>query len=209
MAYRNDPRVRVLRKYGILIDAEPEVLDSIPGKLPPADGDMTFHQWKLSVFGEVADVGVFSLEWPYGNTKMKTLSGWGGEYVKQVLRHQTKVASRRKQDELEALEQELAEAASEAHVPKELLEEEVDELDDRLQPSVKEFFARELKNVEDDASMGQLLKEMLLFMNNAAAGFAKAQWHNDQCQQQVKALKEQVEDLKRQLGERGQDNEQP
>ncbi|MBZ9557604.1 hypothetical protein KGQ96_05960 [Halomonas coralii] len=186
MAYWNDPRVRILRKYGILIDAEPEVLDSLPGKLPPVDGDMTFNQWKLSIFGEAVDVGIFSLEWPYGNTKMKTLSGWGGESVKEVLNHQTKLTRRRKQEELEALQVELAEAAGQAHVPKGLLEEEVDDLGDTLQPSVKEFFARELKNVEDDVSVQQLLQKMLLFMNSAAAGFA-------QCQQQVENLQKRLD----------------
>ena len=209
MAHWNDPRVRVLKKYGILIDAEPEVLASLPGKLPAADDDMTFHQWKLSVFGEPVDVGIFSLEWPYGNTKMKTLSGWGGEHVKQVLRHQTKVAKQRKQEELEALELELAEAASQAHVPKELLEAEVDDLGEKLQESVREFFVRELENVEDDVSVEQLLQKMLRFMNASAAEFAKTQRKHKQCQQQVEALEEQVKDLKRQLGERGQGDEQP
>ncbi|MBZ9573733.1 hypothetical protein [Modicisalibacter sp. MOD 31.J] len=188
MAYWNDPRVRILRKYGILIDAEPEVLDSLPGKLPPVDGDMTFNKWKLSVFGEAVDVGIFSLEWPYGNTKMKTLSGWGGEYVKEVLNHQTKLTRQRKQEELEALQLELAEAAGQAHVPKGLLEEQVDDLEDTLQPSVKEFFARELKNVEDDVSVQQLLQKMLLFMNSAAAGFA-------QCQQQVETLQKRLDGM--------------
>lgn len=188
MAYWNDPRVRVLKKYGILIDAEPEVLESLPGKLPPADGDMTFNQWKLSVFGEPVDVGIFSLEWPYGNTRMKTLSGWGGEYVKQVLRHQAKVARQRKQEELEALELELAEAAGEAHIPKELLEAEVDDLEDTLQPSVREFFARELENVDDDVSMEQLLQKMLRFMNTAAAGFAQSQQRVEQLQNRLDAL---------------------
>ncbi|WP_322529105.1 hypothetical protein R5R73_05840 [Salinicola sp. LHM] len=188
MAYWNDPRVRVLKKYGILIDAEPEVLESLPGKLPPADGDMTFNQWKLSVFGEPVDVGIFSLEWPYGNTRMKTLSGWGGEYVKQVLRHQAKVARQRKQEELEALQLELAEAAGEAHIPKELLEAEVDELEDTLQPSVREFFARELEKVDDDVSMEQLLQKMLRFMNTAAAGFAQSQQRVEQLQSRLDAL---------------------
>lgn len=188
MAYWNDPRVRVLKKYGILIDAEPEVLESLPGKLPPADGDMTFNQWKLSVFGEPVDVGIFSLEWPYGNTRMKTLSGWGGEYVKQVLRHQAKVARQRKQEELEALELELAEAAGEAHIPKELLEAEVDDLEGTLQPSVREFFARELENVDDDVSMEQLLQKMLRFMNTAAAGFAQSQQRVEQLQNRLDAL---------------------
>ncbi len=188
MAYWNDPRVRVLKKYGILIDAEPEVLESLPGKLPPADGDMTFNQWKLSVFGEPVDVGIFSLEWPYGNTRMKTLSGWGGEYVKQVLRHQAKIARQRKQEELEALELELAEAAGEAHIPKELLEAEVDELEDTLQPSVREFFARELEKVDDDVSMEQLLQKMLRFMNTAAAGFAQSQQRVEQLQNRLDAL---------------------
>ncbi|CAO1661536.1 hypothetical protein [Salinicola sp. NYA28a] len=188
MAYWNDPRVRVLKKYGILIDAEPEVLESLPGKLPPADGDMTFNQWKLSVFGEPVDVGIFSLEWPYGNTRMKTLSGWGGEHVKQVLRHQAKIARQRKQEELEALQLELAEAAGEAHIPKELLEAEVDDLEDTLQPSVREFFARELEQVDDDVSMEQLLQKMLRFMNTAAAGFAQSQQRVEQLQNRLDAL---------------------
>ncbi|OLO10467.1 hypothetical protein BTW10_14000 [Chromohalobacter japonicus] len=194
MAYWNDPRVRVLKKYGILIDAEPEVLDSLPGKLPPADGDMTLHQWKLSIFGEPVDVGIFSLEWPYGNTKMKTLNGWGGEYVKQVLRHQAKVAKQRKQGELEALQLELAEAAGKAHVPKELLEAEVDDLEDSLQPSVKEFFARELEKVDDDVSMEQLLQKMLRFMNTAAAGFAQSQQRIEKLQKRLDALEPDTAD---------------
>lgn len=191
MAYWNDPRYRVLKKYGILIDAAPEVLERLPGQLPPVEGDMTFHQWKLSVFGEAVDVGIFSLEWPYGNTRMKTLSGWGGEHVKQLLRHQTKVARKHKQAEMDALELALAEVAGEAHVPKELLEAEVDDLGNSLQPSVQEFFARELENVDDDVSVEQLLQKMLRFMNAAAAGFA-------QCQQRVEQQEKQLEQLHRQ-----------
>lgn len=192
MAYWNDPRFRVLKKYGILIDAEPEVLAGLPGKLPPADDEMTFHQWKLSVFGEPVDVGIFSLEWPYGNTKMKTLSGWGGEHVKQVLRHQTKVAKQRKQEELEALQLELAEAAGEAHIPKELLEAEIDDQADTLQPSVREFFANKLEHLDDNVSMQRLLQEILQFINSAAAGFAKSQQRIAQKEQQIENLQKQI-----------------
>lgn len=188
MAYWNDPRVRVLKKYGILIDADPEVLASLPGRLPAAEGDMTFHQWKLNVFGEPVEVGIFSLEWPYGNTKMKTLSGWGGEHVKQVLRHQARIAKQRKQAELEALQLELAEAAGEAHIPKELLEAEVGDLEETLQPSVKAFFASKLESLDEDVSVEQLLQEMLRFMNSAAAGFAKSQQRVEQLQQRLDEL---------------------
>lgn len=205
MAYWNDPRVRILKKYGILIDAEPEVLGSLPGKLPAVDGDMTFHQWKLSIFDELVDVGIFSLEWPYGNTKMKTLSGWGGEYVKQVLRHQTKAANQRKQEELDALQLKLAEAVGEAHIPKELLDAEVDDLADTLQPSVRQFFDRELKNVEDDVSVEQLLQKMLSFINSAAAGATQARRREERCQQQVEQLQRQVEELRQKLGELNRD----
>lgn len=99
MAYRNDPRVRVLKKYGILIDADPEELASLPGRLPPASG--------------------------------------------------------------------------EAHIPKELLEAEVDDLEETLQPSVKALFASKLESLDEDVSVEQLLQEMLRFMNSAAADFAK------------------------------------
>ena len=188
MAYWNDPRVRVLKKYGILIDANPEVLNSLPGKLPTADGDMTFHQWKLGVFGEPVDVAIFSLEWPNGNTKMKTMSGWGGEHVKQVLLNQTKVARRRKQEELTALQQELEDLADQTLVSKELLEIEVDDLSGELQPSVKAFFARELDNVRDDVSAEQLLQKMLRFMNSAAAGFAQSEQLVGQLQKKLDEL---------------------
>jgi len=188
MAYWNDPRVRVLKKYGILIDANSEVLDSLPGKLPPADGDMTFHQWKLGIFGESVDVAIFSLEWPNGNTKMKTMSGWGGEHVKQVLLHQTKIAKQHKQEELKALQQKLEGLADQTHVSKELLEIEVDDLSDELQPSVKAFFTRELENVNDDVSVEQLLQKMLRFMNSAAAGFAQSEQLVEQLQKQLDEL---------------------
>tara|TARA_R110001583_G_scaffold183409_1_gene342023 strand:+ start:4182 stop:4760 length:579 start_codon:yes stop_codon:yes gene_type:complete len=190
MAYWNDPRVRVLKKYGILIDADPDVLNSLPGKLPAANGDMTFHQWKQAVFGEPVDVAIFSLEWPNGNTKMKTMNGWGGEHVKQVLLNQTKVARRRAQDELTALQQELEDLANETPVSKELLDIELDDLSGELQPSVKSFFARELDNVSEDVSVGQLLQKMLRFMNSAAAGFA-------QSEQVVGKLQKKLDELNR------------
>jgi len=202
MAHETDPRVRVLRKYGILIDAEQDVLDRIPGRLPAVDGDMTFHQWKKDIFGEAAEVGVFSLDYPYGNTRMKTLSGWGGEYVSQVIRHQTALTRNRKQAELDELGKRLAEAVAEAHVPRELLEMEIEELEDTLQASVRDFFDRQLPRLGEDISMEQLVKEMLHYMNRVAAEFSRAQAREDRLKEQVDQLQEQVEVLKGQLAER-------
>jgi len=204
MAHQTDPRVRVLRKYGILIDAEPDVLDRIPGRLPAVDGDMTFHQWKKDIFGEAAEVGVFSLDYPYGNTRMKTLSGWGGEYVSQVIRHQTALTRNRKQAELDELGKRLAEAAAEAHVPSELLEMGVEDLEVKgtLQESVRDFFDRQLPRLDEDISMEQLVKEMLHYMNRVAAEFSRAQAREDRLKEQVDQLQEQVEVLKGQLADR-------
>ena len=186
MAYWNDPCVRILNKYGILVDAEPEVLDQLPGLLPPYDGDMTFHQWKLGTFGDAVEVAVYAPMLPAGNTRMKTLANeWGGEHVKRVLRRRDALARQRKQDELEALQQGLSDAAGEAQVPKALLEAEVDDLDDHLQPSVREFFERELPGVQEDVSIDELLQKMLRFMNDAAGGFARERRRADDLQHRL------------------------
>jgi hypothetical protein len=73
-------------------------------------------------------------------------------------------------------------------VSKELLEIEVDDLSDELQPSVKAFFTRELENVNDDVSVEQLLQKMLRFMNSAAAGFAQSEQLVEQLQKQLDEL---------------------
>jgi hypothetical protein len=208
MAHQTDPRVRVLRKYGILVDADPDVLGRIPGRLPPVDGDMTFARWKKEIFGEAAEVGVFSLEYPSGNTRLKTLSGWGGEHVSQVLRHQTSLTRKRKQEELRGLEKELKSleealsgAVAEAHVPRDLLEMEVEELEGTLQNSVREFFNRQLPRLGEEITMEQLVKEMLHYMNRVAAEFSRAQAREDRLKEQVDQLQDQVEVLKGQLAD--------
>lgn len=190
---------RILTKYGILIeDINGDVgrLEKVHHAVP----DETFKQWKVRMFGEnLPDMAIYVPWIPTQQTRMSTLKDiCASEYILRAMKEyralskeeaesvtedakkQIKEAKNQIKDakaSKEVLEAQLAEKDKELNainmVPIEVLEDLVVQMGDDIQPSVKEFMDRYLKEDHEEVDTKKLLAQLLNLYNRAVAQYRK------------------------------------
>lgn len=151
---------KILNTYGLIVDFEGEQHRSnVPS---PVKGE-SFSEWKLRVLGdEVTNVVVYAPYAPRGNKKIQTLQAEASaEHLEKTFKLLKKNFAKQK-----AIAKEET-ALAFASVPKDTLQDLVDEFYESLEPSVQEFFQNCLASMETDIDTETLIRELLVRYNAA------------------------------------------
>lgn len=155
---------KILNTYGLIVDFDGELHRSnVPS---PVKGE-SFSQWKLRVLGdEVSNVVVYAPYAPRGNKKIQTLQAEASaEHLEKIFKLMKKNFAKQKVIEVSVAKEETALAF--ASVPKDTLQDLVDEFYESLEPSVQELFRDFLASMETDIDTETLLRELLVRYNVA------------------------------------------
>ena len=154
--------IRVLNKYGFMIDGPEESLKDI-ARFPKPNETETFKQWKHRVIKDPnVKITVYVPYEPAPQTRISTLiKTSGGQHLKKTFRHYERLKGKK----LVEARQELSDSYS--TIAKKTLVELIDELDDELQPSVLEFFGRYIKSTEDKIGIELLLQDLIRAYNES------------------------------------------
>lgn len=155
---------KILNTYGLIVDFEGEQHRSnVPS---PVEGE-NFSQWKLRVLGnEVSNVVVYAPYEPSGNKKIYKLQAEANaEHLEKTFKLLKKNFAKQKAIEVSVAKEETALAF--ACVPKDTLQDLVDEFFESLEPSVQEFFQNCLTSMETDIDTETLIRELLIRYNVA------------------------------------------
>jgi hypothetical protein len=158
---------RVMRKYGVLVDFEGDVeKTNVPE--PLENHRESLHQWTARVFGKnINEVVVYMPQSLNGRRLLANLqSDVGADHIKSVidaLAKVKKVQTRVKVKKATAKTERIF-----STFPKETVQEHLNELGNALEPSVKEFFARQLNESAEDIDAETLLKELMISFNDVA-----------------------------------------
>ncbi len=159
---------RIFKKYSLLVDFE-----GTPHRVnvPEEIENETFARWKKRVLGsDVENVVVFVAIKPDPRTRIKTLKKWGEpNYLKKIF---TMLARANREQKNEAVNEAITEAivATEnyfTNFSKETLADLLIDSEDKLEPSVQEFFNNFLNSTKEDIDTEELLKCLLVAYNNA------------------------------------------
>jgi hypothetical protein len=162
MSSKENYSYKILNIYNLIVDFEGE---HQPLKtLSPVD-DETFAKWKRRVLGDaVTDVVLYVPITPAGNTRIRTLQSWASaSNMKKTFRMMKKGLSEKSAIKIIAAKDELAREL--ISFPKDTLTDLVDDFQESLEPSVKEFFNNFLENIDGDVQTETLIRELLVRYN--------------------------------------------
>lgn len=172
MSTKEEYCFRVLRKYGLLVNFDGEV-----GKVnvpEPLDGsDETLAHWIDRVLGvDVSNVVVYRPESLNGTRRIAKLQTFvDAVHLRQVLRAQTKVKNAQAVVKVEKAVEKTEHIFS--TLPKGTIEDHLAEFGESLEPSVRDFFERQISNSPDDVSTEILLKNFIKSFNDVACEYRK------------------------------------
>lgn len=161
-----------MRKYGLLVNFDGEV-----GKVnvpDPLEGnDETLAHWINRVLGpNVSKVVVYAPESPAGMRKITKLQvAVDAVHLRQVLRAQTKVKNAQAVVKVEKAVEKAEHLFS--TLPKGTIQDYLAEFGESLEPSVKDFFERQIAESPDDVSTETLLKNLIKSFNDVACEYRK------------------------------------
>ena len=158
---------KVLRTYGLLVNFDGEV-SRVNVPAPLEDNDETITQWRKRVLGpDVSNLVVYMPEVLTGTRKLSKLQrAVDATHLRQVLRAQGKAK--------EALGLAKTEKAVEktermfSTFSKDTIQDYLDELGDSLEPSVKEFFERQIEKSTGEIGADKLLQDLIIRFNDVA-----------------------------------------
>jgi hypothetical protein len=161
---------RILKAYSLIVD-----FDGTPSrkKVPaPKEGE-TYKRWKERVLGNaVRDVVLYAPIDPGPQRKISTLQNLtGAEHLEKMFKTVEKTKDKQKTAAIEKAVINTKQAL--ISFPKDNLELLLDELGDKLEPSVREFFDRFLKSARTDIDTEELLRALLLTYNNVVSRYRK------------------------------------
>lgn len=164
MSTKEEYCFRVMRKYGLLVnfDGEPRT-SNVPDLVD--DGDETLAQWIRRVLGpDVENVVVYTPKVLVGTRKIRKLQNLvEAPHLKQVVKAQAKV-----KNALAAVKTNKAIERTErifSTISQDTIQEQLDNIGDALEPSVKEFFQRTIENTEDGVDTEKLIKQLMTRIN--------------------------------------------
>lgn len=172
MSTKEEYCFRVLRKYGLLVNFDGEVTRvNVPDALD--DSDETLKQWINRVLGpEVSNVVVYMPESLNGARGLARLqSAVDAVHLRQVLRAQTKVKNAQAVVKVEKAVEKAEHIFS--TLPKGTIQDYLAEFGDTLEPSVRDFFERQIAESPDDVSTETLLKNLIKSFNDVACEYRK------------------------------------
>jgi hypothetical protein len=172
MSTKEEYCFRVLRKYGLLVNFDGEVgRVNVPDQLD--NSDETLKQWIKRVLGpDVSNVVVYvpeSLNGARGLAKLQTAVD--AVHLRQVLRTQVKVKNAQAVVKVEKAVEKAQRIFS--TFSKDTIQDHLVEFGDLLEPSVKDFFERQLANYASDVDAELLLKEIIKSFNDVACAYRK------------------------------------
>ena len=145
MSAKEEYCFRVMRKYGLLVsfDGEPRT-SNVPALVD--DGDETLAQWVRRVLGpDVDNVKVYTPEVLAGTRKIRNLQKVvEAQHLKKVVQAQARV-----QNALAAVHTDRAVERTErihSTISEDTIQEQLDDIGEALEPSVREFFQRKIEN---------------------------------------------------------------
>ena len=155
---------KILNTYGFIVNFQGEHhRNNVPSPIESEN----FSQWKLRVLGsEVSNVVVYAPYAPGGNKKIcKLQAEASAEHLGKTFSLLKKTFVKQKAIEVGVAREETALAF--ASVPKDTLQDLVDEFHESLEPSVQEFFQNCLASMETDIDTETLVRELLIRYNVA------------------------------------------
>lgn len=155
---------KILNTYGLIVDFDGEHHRSnVPGAV---EGE-NFAQWKRRVLGDkVSNVVLYTPYEPSGNKKIHNLQAEASaEHLERTFKLLKKSLTKQKAIEISNAREETARSFS--TVPKDTLQDLVDEFYEALEPSIQEFFTFFLESMEEDVDTETLIRELLVRYNAA------------------------------------------
>lgn len=155
---------KILNTYSLIVDFEGEPHRT---NVPSPVEDENFSQWKRRVLGnDVSNVVLYIPSEPSGNKKIHNLQAEArATHLEKTFKFLKKTLAQKKAIEINVAKEETARAFS--SVPKDTLQDLVDEFHEALEPSVQEFFRSFLASMDADIDTETLIRELLVRYNAA------------------------------------------
>jgi len=172
MSTKEEYCFRVLRKYGLLVNFDGEV-SKVNVRDPLDDNDETLKQWITRVLGpDVSNVVVYMPATLNGSRRIAKLQTVvDAAHLRQVLRAQTRVKDAQAVVKVEKAVEKTEHLFS--TLPKGTIEDHLAEFGESLEPSVRDFFERQIAESPDDVSTETLLKNLIKSFNDVACEYRK------------------------------------
>lgn len=172
MSTKEEYCFRVLRKYGLLVDFDGEINRlNVPDPLDHDDETLT--RWIQRILGpDVHNVVIYLPESVPGMRRVKNLQlKVNAQHLQGLLRAQAKVKNAQAEVKTEKAIEKVEQLFS--TFPKETIQDLVDELGESLEPSVHDFFERQINDSPDYIPTEDLLRKLINSYNDVAREFRK------------------------------------
>jgi hypothetical protein len=161
-------RYRILKAYSILVDFDGEPhRERVPS---PIEGE-TFKQWRLRILGDQAtNVTIYGPWKPTPQMKMATVQEWSKELPLE------KTFNAWNADQRQKVKEKTEEAVKRAYtsMPKDTLEDLINDPEFPPHPAVREFFEKFLAETSTDINTEELLRRVIYRFNENALSLGQA-----------------------------------
>jgi hypothetical protein len=162
--------LRILRRFGILIKDDNELVEGLD-KIPYHRKGETFNQWKIRTFGEnIQGLEIYAPYVPTPQTRMSTLERESGaDYLIAAFQNYRIMAEEEAREAFEEGTQEIINRLT--TVPRELLQNIVNEQAENLQDSARDFLIRYIEHNDPNINTSEILTDLIKTYSDVVAQF--------------------------------------